>query len=123
LGSIDRRAAWSLPAGQVRVANVGTETMVVTGDKKDADLALLAELIRVEPADGRIEKIVVPATARTRRPAPNSKKPRCGARRGADHAPPTRHEILQAQREELLAALNSLAGHVRLPPRGSGLFR
>jgi hypothetical protein len=48
-------------AGQVRGVTVGRETVVVRDDKKEADLGLVAvaDLIRIEPADGRIEKIIV----------------------------------------------------------------
>ncbi len=47
--------------GRVRVAEVSNEAVVVTADKKAADLALLTvgDLIRVEPSDGRIQRIVV----------------------------------------------------------------
>jgi hypothetical protein len=47
--------------GRVRVAEVSNEAVVVTEDKKAADLASLTvgDLIRVEPSDGRIQRIVV----------------------------------------------------------------
>ena len=47
--------------GRVRVAEVSNKAMVVTEDKKAADLALLnaGDLIQVEPRDGQIQRIVV----------------------------------------------------------------
>lgn len=47
--------------GRVRVAEVSTKAVVVTEDKKAADLALLnaGDLIQVEPRDGQIQRIVV----------------------------------------------------------------
>jgi len=47
--------------GRVRVAEVSNEAVVVTEDKKAADLALLTvgDLIRVESSNGRIQRIVV----------------------------------------------------------------
>jgi hypothetical protein len=48
-------------AGQVRVANIGGQTQVVTADDYAADLAVVteADLVRIEPANGRIRKIVL----------------------------------------------------------------
>ena len=48
-------------AGQVRVANIGGQTQVVTADDHAADLAVVteADLVRIEPANGRIRKIVL----------------------------------------------------------------
>jgi hypothetical protein len=48
-------------AGQVRVANIGGQTEVVTADDHAADLAVVteADLVRIEPANGRIRKIVL----------------------------------------------------------------
>jgi len=47
--------------GRVRVAEVSTKAVVVTEDKKAADLALLnaGDLIQVESRDGQIQRIVV----------------------------------------------------------------
>ena len=48
-------------AEQVRVANIGGQTQVVTADDHAADLAVVteADLVRIEPANGRIRKIVL----------------------------------------------------------------
>jgi hypothetical protein len=47
--------------GRVRVSEVSDQALVVTEDKKAADLATLAvgDLIRMEPGDGRVQRIVV----------------------------------------------------------------
>jgi hypothetical protein len=47
--------------GRVRVTGVSNNIMVVTEDKKGADLALLnpGDIIQVEPRDGQIQRIVV----------------------------------------------------------------
>jgi hypothetical protein len=47
--------------GRVRVTGVSNNTMVVTEDKKAADLALLnpGDLIQLEPRDGQIQRILV----------------------------------------------------------------
>ena len=47
--------------GRVRVTTVSNKTVVVTEDKKAADLALLnaGDLIQVEPRDGQIQRILV----------------------------------------------------------------
>ena len=47
--------------GKVRVTTVSNKTLVVTEDKKAADLALLntGDLIQVEPRDGQVQRIRV----------------------------------------------------------------
>jgi hypothetical protein len=47
--------------GRVRVTTVSNKAVVVTEDKKAADLALLnaGDLIQVEPRDGQIQRILV----------------------------------------------------------------
>jgi len=47
--------------GRVRVTGVSNKAVVVTEDKKAADLALLnaGDLIQVEPRDGQIQRILV----------------------------------------------------------------